>query len=252
MTCGFFGLDPEQIGAVLQAGDTVHHHASLTAALLELEQTRGQPLDRNQTAVLLDHDIVGPDLVGVLDLPAVEEAVVLLAQIARLVGHGDLLGQAGAQRIGTGNNDTVIHAQLQECIAHRVDLGQETCVRHGDLAILMAALLDVRDLVFDLDGTGAGLDHLLGQEIGRLFVAEAGINIGDDRDDVGLEVVDLIPGLSGGDFITGLPGGFQITEIMVQFPRIGLLEEGIEFLDEHRHGGLFVHGLIRQRDRIPI
>ena len=57
--------------------------------------------------------------VGRRDLLAVEEAVVLVADVARLVAEGDLLGQAGAQRVGAGDDDAVVDAQLEEGVAAR-------------------------------------------------------------------------------------------------------------------------------------
>ncbi len=38
---GLFGLDPQQVGTVLQAGDAVQHHAIFPRARLELVETRG-------------------------------------------------------------------------------------------------------------------------------------------------------------------------------------------------------------------
>ena len=103
---------------------------------------------------------------------------------------GDLLGQAGAQRVGAGDDDAVIDAQFEEGVAAGADLGEEVLVRNGDLAVLVAALLFVGHLVLDLEGAGAGLDHLLGEQIGRFGIAETGVDVGDDRHDMGLVVVD--------------------------------------------------------------
>ena len=38
---GLFGLDPQQVGTVLQAGDAVQHYAIFPRARLELVETRG-------------------------------------------------------------------------------------------------------------------------------------------------------------------------------------------------------------------
>src|SRR4029434_9779859 len=46
------------------------------------------------------------------------------------------------------------------------DLRQEDLVRHGDLAVLVAALLLVRDLILDLQGARTSLDHLFCEHIG--------------------------------------------------------------------------------------
>ena len=161
-----------------------------------------------------------------------------------VVGHGDLLGQAGAQAVGAGDDDAVVHAQFQEGVADGAHLGQEVLVRHGDLAVLVAALLLVGDLVFDLDGAGARLDHLLGQQIGRFGVAEAGVDVGDDRHDVGDVVVDFF--LDGG--LAQRPsGGVELAEQAAQFTGVGLAQEGVELPDQRRHRGLLVHRLVGQR-----
>jgi hypothetical protein len=65
--------------------------------------------------------------------------------------EGDLLGEAGAERVGAGDDDAVIDAELEEGVAAWPDLGEEVLVRNGDLAVLVAALLLVRDLVLDLE-----------------------------------------------------------------------------------------------------
>ena len=100
--------------------------------------------------------------------------------------------------------------ELEEGVAHGVDLRDEVLVRNGDLAVLVAALLLVRDLVLDLHGAGARLDHLLGQQVGGLGVAEAGVDVGDDRHDVGLVVVDLRLDELLGRLVAGGAGGVEL------------------------------------------
>ena len=107
------------------------------------------------------------------------------------------------------DDDAVFDAELEEGVAAGADLGQEDLVRHRHLAVLVAALLLVGDLVFDLQGAGAGLDHLLGEQIGRLGIAEAGVDVGDDRHDMGLEVVDLLDQLLFLRRVAGLAGGVE-------------------------------------------
>src|SRR6202000_1528854 len=51
------------------------------------------------------------------------------------------------------------------------DFAREHLVRHRSLAVLIAALLLIGNLVFDLQRAGACLDHLLGEQIGRLRIA---------------------------------------------------------------------------------
>ena len=159
------------------------------------------------------------------------------------MGDGDLLGQAGAQRVGAGHDDAVVHAQFEERVAHGADLREEVLVRHGDLAVLVAALLFVRHLVFQLNAAGARFDHLLGQQVGRFRVAEAGVDVGDDGHDVRDEVVDLV--LERG--LGGAFGRVQLAEQAAQFTGVGLAQERVQLLDQRGDGGLFVHRLVRQR-----
>ena len=62
---------------------------------------------------------------------------------------------------------------------------------HGDLTVLVAALFLIRYLVFQLDAAGARLDKLLGEQVGGLSVTKARVDIGDDRDDMRLIVIDF-------------------------------------------------------------
>ncbi len=171
----------------------------------------------------------------------------MVADIASGLGDGDLLGQASAQAVGAGNDDAVFHAHFQEGVTDSADLGDEILVRHGHLAVLVAALLFVGNLVLDLQGAGAGLDHFLGQQIGGFRVAETGIDVGDDRHHVRLEIVDLVLDRLGLHGISGGAGGIEIAEQAAQFAGIGLAQEGVELLDQRRHAGLFVHRLVGQR-----
>ena len=88
------GFDPQHVCAVLQAGDTVQNNTVFARASFELEQARGQALRLQQLAVGLDHNVAVLDLGSVVDVLTVQEAVVLVAQVTRLVGYSDLLGQA--------------------------------------------------------------------------------------------------------------------------------------------------------------
>jgi hypothetical protein len=188
-----------------------------------------------------DHDVAA-QRVG-RDLLDVEEGVVLVAEVARRLGDGDLLREAGAQRVGAGDDDAVVDAEFEEGVPHGVDLREEVLVRHGDLAVLVAALLLVGDLVLDLDGARAGLDHLLGEQVGRLGVAEAGVDVGDDRNDVGLVVVDLrLDELHGG--LIARARVVELREEQVELARVGLAEEGVQLGDEGRNRCLLVHRLV--------
>lgn len=248
-TCGFSVFDPEQVGAVLQRGDAVQDAAIFAGALAELEQVGSQALRTQQLAFALDHDVAVAQL-GLGDFFAIQEGVVQVAQVARLVGHGDLLGQAGAQGVGTGDDHAIVHAQLEEGVAYGIDLGEEVDVRNGDLAVLVAALLLVGHLVLDLDAAGAGFDHLLGQQVGRLGVAEAGVDVGDDRHHVGFEVVDLGQQLGFLGLVASGAGSVQAGEQQVQLAGVSLAQEGVQLFDQAGNRGFLVHGLVRQRAEV--
>ena len=111
----------------------------------------------------------------------------------------------------------------------------------------MTTLLLVRHLVLDLDGTGSGLDHLLGQQVGRLGITKAGVDVGDNRHHVGLEVIDLVLQVLGLHFITRLACCIQLAEQAAQFAGICLAQECVELFDQTGHRGFLVHGLVGQR-----
>ena len=105
-------------------------------------------------------------------------------------------------------------------------------MRHGNFAVLVAALFFIRHLIFDLQGAGPGLDHLFGQEVSCLSIAEAGVNVGDDRHDMGLVVFN---GVEEFFFAPGVPGGaccINIPEHEAKLARVSLLQEGVKFFDE--------------------
>ena len=166
------------------------------------------------------------------------------------MADGDLLREAGAERVGAGHDDAVVDAEFEEGVAAGADLREEDLVRHGHLAVLVAALLLVRDLVFDLQGAGAGFDHLLGQQIGRLGIAEAGVDVGDDRHDVGLEVIDLFDQRLFLRLVAGLAGCVEGTENVVELAGVRLTQEGVELFDQRRHRGLLVHRLVGKRSEL--
>src|SRR3546814_6721974 len=74
------------------------------------------PLRPHQLAVAVDDDVT-VDAGDVGDFLAIEEAVVLVAKVARLAAEGDLLGEARAQRIGARDDDPVLDAQFQKGVA---------------------------------------------------------------------------------------------------------------------------------------
>src|SRR5690606_41904787 len=106
------GFDPRQVAAVLKGSDAVQYYAVNTGVLAELEQAGSQTLGLEQLAVGLDDHVAVLDGIGILDVVAIEEAVVQVAQVARLVGNSDLLGQTSAQGVGTGNDQTDVDTQI--------------------------------------------------------------------------------------------------------------------------------------------
>ena len=242
---GLLGFDPQQVGAGLERCDAVHHAAIHAGAGAELEQVAGQALRAQQFSPTVQQHVAVAH-VGGGDFFAIEVAIVLVAQIAGGVAHGDLLGQARAQRVGAGDDDAVFHAQFQERVTHRADLREEVLMRHGHFAVLMAALLFVGHLVLDLQRAGAGLDHLLGQEVGGLRVAEAGVDVGDDRHHVGLVIFDAIQQFGFTGAVAGHTSGVDIPVQAAQLTGVGLAEERIDLLDQRGDRGLLVHGLVGQ------
>src|SRR3546814_10918711 len=90
------------------------------------------PLRPHQLAVAVDDDVT-VDAGDVGDFLAIEEAVVLVAKVARLAAEGDLLGEARAQRIGARDDDPVLDAQFQKGVAAGADLRDEILVRNGPI-----------------------------------------------------------------------------------------------------------------------
>src|SRR5690606_27360361 len=133
------------------------------------------------------------------------------------------------------------------CIANGSDLGEEVGVRNGDFTVLVATLLLIGYLVFDLDAASTGFDHALGQQIGGFRVTEASVDVGNDRDDVGFVVVDLVLDLGSLGGVAGFASGVQAGEQQVQLAAVGLAQEGVQLFDQVGNGSLLVHRLVRQR-----
>ena len=121
---------------------------------------------------------------------------------------------------------------------------------NGHFTVLVATLLLVGHLVLDLDAARARFDQLLGQQVGGFRITETGVDVGDDRHNVGLEVVDLVDDLGLLGLIVGRLGVVQVTEQVVQFPGVRLLQEGVEFADQVGDRGFLVHGLVGQRTEL--
>ena len=132
-------------------------------------------------------------------------------------------------------------------MAAGTNLLEEILVRHGDLAVLVTALLFVRDLVLDLQSAGARFDHLLSEKVGRFGIAEACVDVGDDRHDVGFVIVDGVLEALGFDRVSGLASGVKRAEHHTKLASVCLLEEGVELLDQRGHRGLLMHRLVGQR-----
>src|SRR5690606_15589731 len=112
------GFDPQQVSTVLQAGDTVEDNTVDTGAFAEAEQAGGQALRLEQLAVCLDNHVAVLDVVSAVDVLTVQERVVLVAQVARLVGDRDLLGQASAKAVDTGSDINGVTVQLEERVTY--------------------------------------------------------------------------------------------------------------------------------------
>jgi len=244
-----FRLDPQQVCTVLQRGDGVEDAAVFTGARLELVQVGRQTLRAHQLAIALDHDIAWRQIVC-RDFFTVEESVVLVAQIARLVGESDLLGQASTQAVRAGDDNAVLNTKLHEGIAAGADFRDEVFMRNRDFTVLVAALFLVGDLVFDLKGAGAGFDHLFRQQIRGFRVTEARVDVGDDRNNMGFVIVDLSQHALLFDHVAFFARGVEVTEQHAEFAGVGLLQEGVELFNQGRDRGLLVHGLIRKRTEV--
>src|SRR5256714_14845617 len=103
------GLDPQQVRTVLQRGDAVEHAAIFARAGTELVEVAGKPLRTHHLAVAVDDDIAVPG-VGGRHFLAIQEAVVLIAEVAGLVADSDLLRETGTERVGAGHDDAVFYA----------------------------------------------------------------------------------------------------------------------------------------------
>src|SRR5690554_435365 len=246
----FFSFNPQQVSTVLQGGDAVQDNAVDTGVFAELEQAAWQTLGLEQLAVGFDDYVAVVDVGSAFNVVAIQEAVVLVAQVAWLVGYSNLLGQSGTQGVGAGNDDAVVNTQLQECVTQCVQLGDEVGVGNGHFTVLVATLLLVGNLVFDLQGTGTSFDHLLGHQVGGFFVTESGVDVGNDGHNVGFEVFDLVQNFGFFSLVAGLAGLVQRGEQQIQLAGISLAQEGVQLFDQGGNGVLLVHGLVGQRTEL--
>jgi len=101
----------------------------------------------------------------------------------------------------------------------------------GNLAGLVTALLYLRNLVFELDGTGTCFNHLLGEKISGFLIAEACVDIGNDRHNVGLEIVYLVDQGLFLNLVARLIGVVQGSEKPFQFDSVSLFQKGVNLMD---------------------
>ena len=158
-----------------------------------------------------------------------------------------MLSQTGTEAVRTGDNDAIGNAEFQKCVANGADFLKEILVRHSHLAVLVATLFFIRNLIFDLESAGTGLDHLLRKKVGCLGIAEPRVDIGDDRDDMRLMLVDGFQKAMGVDCISCFLRRVEFAEQAAEFACIRLFQESVEFFDQRGHACLLVHGLVWKR-----
>ena len=123
-------------------------------------------------------------------------------------------------------------------------------MRNGYFTVLVATLLLVRHLVFDLDAASTRFDHALGQQVSGFCVTETSVDVGNNRHNVSLVVVDLALQLSRFSSVASVTSSIQLTEQATQLTGVGLTQEGVQFFDQTGYRSLLVHGLIRQRAEV--
>ena len=120
-------------------------------------------------------------------------------------------------------------------------------MRHGNFAVLVAALFFIGNLVFDLNAAGAGFNHFFRQQICGFRIAETGVDVGDNRYDMGFKTVDFGKNILLSGFVAGRTGFIKRAKQQIQFAGIRLAQEAVDFLNQPRHRGFLVHGLVGQR-----
>ena len=157
-----------------------------------------------------------------------------------------MLGQACAERVCPGNDDAVINAHFEERIADCADFLAKVLMRNSNLAVLVAALFLVGNLIFDLQRASTRLDHLFSEQIRCLGIAKASINVGDDRNNMRFVIVDSVLNPLGFNRIAIFAGSVELAEQAAKLAGIGLLQEGVKLLDQRWNAGFLMHGLIGQ------
>ena len=125
----------------MQGSNAVQDYPVLARSLAELKEARGQPRRLQQLAIGLDHDIAIGDVIGTFNVVAIEESVIKVTQVTRLLCDRDLLGETCAEGVSSRYDDAVFNTQLKKCIADRANLGDEIGVWDRDLAVLVSTLL---------------------------------------------------------------------------------------------------------------
>ena len=126
----------------------------------------------------------------------------------------------------------------------------EVGVRHGDFTVLVATLLLVSNLVFDLQGTSTRFDHLLGHQVSRFSITETGVDISNDWYDVSDVVVNLILNRRFSSSITRFTSSVQLAEQTTQLTCVGLTQEGVKLFNQASNCSLLVHRLIGKRTEV--
>ena len=129
------------------------------------------------------------------------------------------------------NNPRLAHRAQQ---SDRHDLGQELRMRHGDLAVLVTALLLVGDLVLNLDSAGARLDHASRQQVSGLLITESRIDVSDNRYHVGLKRINLLGNALHLNVVATLTGFIKGAEQATELAGIGLSQEGVKLFNQRR------------------
>ncbi len=115
---------------------------------------------------------------------------------------------------------------------------------YGDFAVLMTALFDIGNLVFNLNAAGACFDHLFGQQVGCFLVAKPCIDVRYNRHHMGLKMINFVSNVFFLDIVSISQRFIQFLEKMPQFTGISLLEKAIQLLDQFRNRGFFMDRLI--------
>ena len=79
-----------------------------------------------------------------------------------------------------------------------------------DFASLVTTLFCIRNLILDLNGTGACFYHFLRKQIGGFFIAESCVDISNNWYNVGFKIVDSLDDCI--DISTLCPGFIEFYE----------------------------------------